>query len=148
MIKSAFLKAIWEQRKVGELLVERNDQAPMSNDYPLMAFIANAYSVESVHLNRSFCARVPRHCILICRIGDGTIKVLLTVTEDRATLRSDLSADYGDFKAESDAVRCRSFLFAPLSAENHNALNLGFGQSLMHRRCLKYNYLARPSVFS
>ena len=31
----------WEQRKVGDLLVERNEQAPMSNEYPLMAFIAN-----------------------------------------------------------------------------------------------------------
>ena len=31
----------WEQRKVGDLLVERNEQAPMSDEYPLMAFIAN-----------------------------------------------------------------------------------------------------------
>ena len=31
----------WEQRKVGELLIERNEQAPMSKEYPLMAFIAN-----------------------------------------------------------------------------------------------------------
>jgi type I restriction enzyme S subunit len=31
----------WEQRKVGELLMERNEQAPMSDEYPLMAFIAN-----------------------------------------------------------------------------------------------------------
>ena len=31
----------WEQRKVGDLLQERNEQAPMSEDYPLMAFIAN-----------------------------------------------------------------------------------------------------------
>lgn len=31
----------WERRKVGELLEERNEQAPMSEDYPLMAFIAN-----------------------------------------------------------------------------------------------------------
>ena len=31
----------WEQREVGELLVERNQKAPMSVDYPLMAFIAN-----------------------------------------------------------------------------------------------------------
>ena len=31
----------WEQRKVGELLLERNQQAPMSEEYPLMAFIAN-----------------------------------------------------------------------------------------------------------
>ncbi len=30
----------WEQRKVGELLAERNEQSPMSDDYPLMAFIA------------------------------------------------------------------------------------------------------------
>ncbi|WP_295211549.1 restriction endonuclease subunit S [Ruminococcus sp.] len=31
----------WEQRELGELLVERNQQAPMSDEYPLMAFIAN-----------------------------------------------------------------------------------------------------------
>jgi len=31
----------WEQRKVSELLEERNEQAPESSDYPLMAFIAN-----------------------------------------------------------------------------------------------------------
>ena len=35
-----FIEA-WEQRKVGDLLVERNEQAPMSDEYPLMAFIAN-----------------------------------------------------------------------------------------------------------
>lgn len=31
----------WEQRKVVDLLIERNQQAPMSDEYPLMAFIAN-----------------------------------------------------------------------------------------------------------
>ena len=31
----------WEQRKVGDLLIERNQKAPMSDEYPLMAFIAN-----------------------------------------------------------------------------------------------------------
>ena len=31
----------WEQRKVGDLLIERNQQAPMSDEYPLMAFITN-----------------------------------------------------------------------------------------------------------
>lgn len=31
----------WEQRKVGDLFIERNQQAPMSDEYPLMAFIAN-----------------------------------------------------------------------------------------------------------
>ena len=31
----------WEQRKVGELFVERNVKAPKSLEYPLMAFIAN-----------------------------------------------------------------------------------------------------------
>lgn len=36
-----FCTKTWEQRKVRELLEERNEQAPMSADYPLMAFIAN-----------------------------------------------------------------------------------------------------------
>lgn len=31
----------WKQRKVGDLLIERNQQAPMSDEYPLMAFIAS-----------------------------------------------------------------------------------------------------------
>lgn len=31
----------WEQHKVSDLLMERNEQAPMSDKYPLMAFIAN-----------------------------------------------------------------------------------------------------------
>ena len=35
--------------------------------------------------------------------------MLLTAAEDRATLRSDLSADRGDFKAESDAARVALF---------------------------------------
>ena len=40
-IRFSGFTADWEQRKVGELLEERNEQAPMSADYPLMAFIAN-----------------------------------------------------------------------------------------------------------
>lgn len=31
----------WEQRKLSELLLERDEQAPQSDQYPLMAFIAN-----------------------------------------------------------------------------------------------------------
>lgn len=31
----------WEQHKLDELLAERNDQVPKSDEYPLMAFIAN-----------------------------------------------------------------------------------------------------------
>jgi type I restriction enzyme S subunit len=31
----------WEQLGVGEILVERNEQLPKNNEYPLMAFIAN-----------------------------------------------------------------------------------------------------------
>lgn len=31
----------WEQRKLGELLEERDIRTPQSSDYPLMAFIAN-----------------------------------------------------------------------------------------------------------
>ena len=40
-IRFAGFTNAWEQRKVGDLLVERNEQAPMSDEYPLMAFIAN-----------------------------------------------------------------------------------------------------------
>lgn len=35
------LQQTWEQRKLGEILVERNQQFPMDCEYPLMAFIAN-----------------------------------------------------------------------------------------------------------
>lgn len=31
----------WEQHKVGDLLIERNEQAPQSKEYPLMAYVAN-----------------------------------------------------------------------------------------------------------
>lgn len=40
-IRFAGFTDAWEQRKVSDLLVERNEQAPMSDEYPLMAFIAN-----------------------------------------------------------------------------------------------------------
>ena len=40
-IRFAGFDDAWEQRKLGELLIERNIQAPMSSEYPLMAFIAN-----------------------------------------------------------------------------------------------------------
>lgn len=36
-----FYTSSWEQREVGDLLIERSQQAPMSDEYPLMAFIAN-----------------------------------------------------------------------------------------------------------
>jgi len=37
----SFYTFSWEQREVGDLLIERSQQAPMSDEYPLMAFIAN-----------------------------------------------------------------------------------------------------------
>ena len=40
-IRFAGFTDAWEQRKVGDLLIERNQQTPMSDEYPLMAFIAN-----------------------------------------------------------------------------------------------------------
>ena len=40
-IRFAGFTEAWEQRKVGEVLLERNEQSPMSKEYPLMAFIAN-----------------------------------------------------------------------------------------------------------
>ena len=39
-IRFAGFTDAWEQREVGELLTERNEQSPKSEDYPLMAFIA------------------------------------------------------------------------------------------------------------
>ena len=39
--KGTILTYFWEQRKVGELLSERIEQFPKSDEYPLMAFVAN-----------------------------------------------------------------------------------------------------------
>ena len=45
----------WEQRKVGELLEERNIQAPKSEEYPLMAFIQNqGVAPKGDRYNRDF----------------------------------------------------------------------------------------------
>ena len=77
----------------------------------------NSGTAKIEHLRR-------RNCTLTSGKIDDIINMLLAVTADRATQRCDPSADYGDFKAESDAVRRRSFLLAPLSAENHKAINL------------------------
>ena len=40
-VRFAGFTETWEQRNVGDLLIERDEQAPKSNKYPLMAFIAN-----------------------------------------------------------------------------------------------------------
>ena len=40
-VRFAGFTEAWEQRNVGDLLIERDEQAPKSNKYPLMAFIAN-----------------------------------------------------------------------------------------------------------
>jgi type I restriction enzyme S subunit len=45
----------WEQRKVSEILVERNSQAPKSDEYPLMAFIADeGVAPKGDRYNREF----------------------------------------------------------------------------------------------
>ena len=40
-IRFAGFTDAWEQRKLSDLFEERNEQAPMDEEYPLMAFIAN-----------------------------------------------------------------------------------------------------------
>ena len=40
-IRFAGFTDAWEQRKLSDMFTERNEQYPMSEDYPLMAFIAN-----------------------------------------------------------------------------------------------------------
>lgn len=45
----------WEQREVGELLIERNTQAPKSEEYPLMAFVAyEGVASKGDRYNREF----------------------------------------------------------------------------------------------
>ena len=51
--------------------------------------------------------------------------------EDKIALKSNLSDECRNIKAEIEAARVIT-----LSAENHNALNLGFGQSPMSKRLL------------
>ena len=58
--------------------------------------------------------------------------MLLNAAEDRATLRSDLSADRGDFKAESDAASVALFFYAliiTLCGKSQSVKPQGSGQS-------------------
>jgi len=77
----------------------------------------------------------------------------LAVTEDSATVRTDTSAGYG-VSGKSDAMDGVALLFCsvvrilPLFPETLKALNLGYGQSPMHRRCLIHCFPALLSVFS
>ena len=64
--------------------------------------------------------------------------VLLAISEDSATLRSDMSAVYGVWQ-ESDVVSIALFFCCTITItllENQNALNLGSGQSPVSRRLL------------
>ena len=70
--------------------------------------------------------------------------MLLAVTEDSATLRSDMSAVYG-VGGESDAIDIALFFVAlhhpaSLSLENLKAKNLGSGQSLVSRRLYQVSF--------
>ena len=66
------------------------------------------------------------------------MNVLLAISEDSATLRSDMSAVYGVWQ-ESDVVSIALFFCytIPITLlENRNAQNLGSGQSPVSRRLL------------
>ena len=68
----------------------------------------------------------------------GIINLLLAISEDSATLRSDMSAVYGVWQ-ESDVVSIALFFCCTIPItllENQNALNLGSGQSPVSRRLL------------
>ena len=71
--------------------------------------------------------------------------MLLAVTEDSATLRSDMSAVYG-VGGESDATDIALSFFialhhpASLSPENLKAKNLGSGQSPVSRRLYQVSF--------
>jgi len=48
----------WEQRKLGELLIERNEQASESEEYPLMSFVGNLGVVpKGEQYDRSFLVK-------------------------------------------------------------------------------------------
>jgi len=71
--------------------------------------------------------------------------LLLAVTEDSATLRSDMSAVYG-VGGESDAIDIALLFFislhhpASLALENLKAKNLGSGQSPVSRRLYQVSF--------
>ena len=68
----------------------------------------------------------------------GILNVLLAISEDSATLRSDMSAVYGVWQ-ESDVVSIALFFCCTITItllENQNARNLGSGQSPVSRRLL------------
>ena len=98
-------------------------------------------SAETVHPRR-------RSCTLTRDEKYGIIIMLLAVTEDRATLRSDPSAVYG-VSGKSDAMDVVALLFCILYTittlpGNPNALNSGFGQSSMSRRLLTHQISDTP----
>ncbi|ANY11860.1 restriction endonuclease subunit S [Leuconostoc lactis] len=48
----------WEQRKLGDLLEERNDQTPETNEYPLMSFVqGKGVTPKGDRYNRSFLVK-------------------------------------------------------------------------------------------
>lgn len=48
----------WEERKLGELLAERNDQIPETNEYPLMSFVqGKGVTPKGDRYNRSFLVK-------------------------------------------------------------------------------------------
>lgn len=54
-IRFATFTDAWDQREVGELLIERNTQSPKSDEYPLMAFVAyKGVAPKGDRYNREF----------------------------------------------------------------------------------------------
>ena len=48
----------WEQRKLGDVLSERNDQTPETNEYPLMSFVqGKGVTPKGERYNRSFLVK-------------------------------------------------------------------------------------------
>ena len=45
----------WEEKMLGEIMIERNTKAPKSDDFPLMAFVANkGVTPKGERYNRGF----------------------------------------------------------------------------------------------
>lgn len=61
----------WEQRKLGEMLEERNEQMPENNEYPLMSFVQGAgVSPKGVRYDRSFLVKEDNKKYKKTELGD------------------------------------------------------------------------------
>ena len=61
----------WEERKLGDILSERNDQMPETNEYPLMSFVqGKGVTPKAERYNRSFLVKDSEKKYKKTKLGD------------------------------------------------------------------------------